>query len=155
MMATRRLTPSSRYVAFLCCIVGFLVRTAFVSHSSYFQTIPSRGDPATGPLLEVDNTNLPPMTEFHELRSLSKLKPKLNASLMHSNESFSACLLVMDENFRLYEWLAYHYHVLKLRYLVITVDPISLLSPEPVLDLFRNELNMTIISWTDSDFADW
>jgi hypothetical protein len=49
------------------------------------------------------------------------------------NESFSTCLLVMDENFRLYEWLAYHYHVLTLRYVVIAVDPGSVLSPEPVL----------------------
>jgi hypothetical protein len=48
-----------------------------------------------------------------------------------------------------------HYHVLKLRYVVMAVDPLSLLSPKPVLDLFRNELNMTIITWTDGNFADW
>jgi hypothetical protein len=62
----------------------------------------------------------------------------------------------MDENFRLYEWLAYHYHVLPLRYVVIAVDPGSVLSPEPVLGFAsRNELQMTIITWTDSDFVDW
>ena len=43
-------------------------------------------------------------------------------SMIYSNESFSACLLVMDAHFRLYEWLAYHYHVLKLRYVVMGVD---------------------------------
>jgi hypothetical protein len=70
-------------------------------------------------------------------------------------ESFSSCLLVMDENFRLYEWLSYHYHVLPLRYVVVAVDPRSHLSPEPVLDLFRKELNMTIITWTDDDYVVW
>jgi hypothetical protein len=97
--------------------------------------------------------NQAPVTAFHELQSTSTLKP--NASLIHSNESFSACVLVMDENFRLYEWLAYHYHVMKLRYVVMAVDPVSSLSPKPVLDLFRNELNMTIITWTDRNFANW
>lgn len=150
MMATRQMTPSSRYAAFLCCLVAFLFRTF-----TYFQQVQKRGDPAAGPLV-VDNTNLPPVTSFHDLQSMSKLlQPKLNASLIHSNESFSACVLVMDENFRLYEWLTYHYHVLKLRYVVMAVDPLSLLSPKPVLDLFRNELNMTIITWTDGNFADW
>jgi hypothetical protein len=61
----------------------------------------------------------------------------------------------MDENFRLYEWLAYHYHVLPLRYVVVAVDPRSQLSPEPIFDLFRTELNMTILTWTDKDFIVW
>lgn len=33
--------------------------------------------------------------------------------------TFSSCLLVMDDNHRLTEWLAYHYHVLPLRYMVV------------------------------------
>jgi hypothetical protein len=33
--------------------------------------------------------------------------------------AFSSCLLVMDDNHRLTEWLAYHYHVLPLRYMVV------------------------------------
>jgi hypothetical protein len=75
---------------------------------------------------------------------------------MHlQNESFSACLLVMDENFRLYEWIAYHYHVLPLRYLVVAADPRSKNFPDPVLDLFRHQLNMTILSWNDTDYTSW
>lgn len=69
-----------------------------------------------------------------------------------NGESFSACLLVMDDNFRLPEWLAYHYHVLPLRYLVIAVDPNSHESPDAVLQQFRRELDMTIVSWGDSDY---
>jgi hypothetical protein len=35
------------------------------------------------------------------------------------HSTFSSCLLVMDDNHRLAEWLAYHYHVLPLRYMVV------------------------------------
>jgi hypothetical protein len=63
------------------------------------------------------------------------------------DSSFSACLLVMDENFRLQEWIAYAYLTLPLRYLVVTVDPKSKFSPTEKLDIFRSELNMTIIEW--------
>jgi hypothetical protein len=80
----------------------------------------------------------------------------VKAPLSVTNESFSACLLVMDENFRLHEWISYHYHVLPLRYLVVAVDPRSQLSPEPIFDDFRQHLNMTIVSWSDTDFIpDW
>jgi hypothetical protein len=61
--------------------------------------------------------------------------------------SVSACLLVMDENFRLQEWLAYAYFTLRLNYVVVTVDPRSMYKPTEKLDIFRKELNMTIIEW--------
>ena len=49
-----------------------------------------------------------------------------NNNKEHDKEdSFSACLLWMDDNFRLEEWLAYHYYILKLRYVVINIDPNS------------------------------
>lgn len=67
------------------------------------------------------------------------------------NETFSSCMLVMDDNHFLVEWLAYHYHVLPLRYLVVAVDPRSKTSPDKILDRFRKE-GMTIDKWTDEDF---
>ena len=70
-----------------------------------------------------------------------------------NKETFSACLLVMDENFRLREWLAYHYHVLPLRRVVVAVDPRSRTSPTPIFDFFRQELGMNITEWTDADFG--
>jgi len=68
------------------------------------------------------------------------------------NQTFSACLLVMDDNFRLREWLAYNYHVLPLRHLLVAVDKRSKLSPTPILDTFRQELGMNILEWKDEDY---
>jgi hypothetical protein len=68
-----------------------------------------------------------------------------------NNSTFSACLLVMDDNHFLMEWLAYHYHTLPLRYLVIAVDPRSRTSPKLVLDRWENK-DMTIVRWSDRHF---
>lgn len=64
--------------------------------------------------------------------------------------SFSACLLVMDENHRLVEFIAYHYYVLSLRYLIIAVDPHSSEMPTEVVDRWRDR--MVIEVWQDSDY---
>lgn len=67
------------------------------------------------------------------------------------HDSTSACLLVMDENHHLGEWLAYHYITARLRHVVVAVDPHSKTSPSAILDRFRPY--MTIEEWTDSDFT--
>jgi len=64
---------------------------------------------------------------------------------------FSACLLVMDDNPRLAEWLAYHYHVLPLRYLIVAVDPRSQTSPTFLLNRWRRQ-GMVVEEWADHDF---
>jgi hypothetical protein len=67
--------------------------------------------------------------------------------------SFSSCLLVMDDNHFLTEWLAYHYHVLPLRRLIIAVDPRSVTTPAPILNRWRSpNLNFNISLWADHDF---
>ena len=48
------------------------------------------------------------------------------------------------------EWLAYHYHVMNLRNLILTTDPHSLTSPKKVLDRWKDR--MSIVLWTDADF---
>jgi hypothetical protein len=70
------------------------------------------------------------------------------------NKGMSACLLVMDDNHFLIEWLAYHYHVLPLRYLVLASDPRSKTSPEPILQRWRQTTttNLNIVTWHDDDF---
>ena len=73
--------------------------------------------------------------------------------LINPNETFSACLLVMDENFRLQEWLAFAYFTLPLRYVVIAIDPRSKQPPTEKLNIFRTELNMTILEWRTLDTA--
>ena len=75
----------------------------------------------------------------------------------HPTESFSACILWMDDNHRLEEWLAYHYYVMKLRYVVVNVDPKSKTSPKEIFDRWndhenRYKLNMTIVKMSDSDY---
>ena len=72
-----------------------------------------------------------------------------SSSRSSSPLSFSACLLVMDENHRLPEWLAYHYFALPLTTLVILVDPRSQTSPKSVLEPWKDL--MDIYEWTDKD----
>ena len=64
---------------------------------------------------------------------------------------FAACLIVKDDNTILPEWLAYHYTVMPLRHLIVAIDPLSITSPMPILDKFR-ELGMDITVWDDRDF---
>lgn len=66
-------------------------------------------------------------------------------------DGFSACLLVMDDNHFLSEWIAYHYFTTNLRTLIIAVDPKSLTSPSKILDLWKDRIH--ILQWTsDSDY---
>jgi hypothetical protein len=65
--------------------------------------------------------------------------------------TFSACMLVMDDNHRLAENLAYHYHVLPLRYLVVAIDPRSRTSPTFIFNKWRQK-GMHIEEWHDEDF---
>ena len=46
-------------------------------------------------------------------------------------------MLVMDDNHRLTEWMAYHYHVLPLRYMIVAVDPRSKTSPTHIFNQWR------------------
>jgi len=56
----------------------------------------------------------------------------------------------MDDNHYLIEWIAYHYHTVNLRHLVITIDPDSLTQPTQVLDRWRDRI--TIEEWSDDHF---
>jgi hypothetical protein len=69
--------------------------------------------------------------------------------------AIAGCFLVRDDNFRLYEWVAYHCHILPLKRLIVGVDPDSQHSPEPVFDSFRRELNMSIVVWHDKVYGEW
>jgi Glycosyl transferase family 2 len=68
-----------------------------------------------------------------------------------ADTSFSACLLVMDDNFRLPEWLAYHYYVMNLRHVVVAVDPHSRAHPSEVLDRWRDRIRVDV--WTNDTFV--
>jgi len=68
------------------------------------------------------------------------------------NATFSACLLVKDDNDILNEWIAYHYFVLNLRTLILATDPTSTQSPAELLQRWRSLTDMKIIEWTDPDY---
>jgi hypothetical protein len=106
-----------------------------------------------------DDTIRPWLDGFVEDRGLDVASKLLQGvgDVNYSNESvepegeFSACLLVMDDNHFLIEWLAYHYHTLPLRHLILAVDPRSVTSPTKILDRWRDH-GMVIEEWSDKDF---
>ena len=75
----------------------------------------------------------------------------------YASKSLSACLLIKDDNAVVNEWIAYHYHSISLRFLLVAVDPSSETSPSSI---FRHWQKVTtemgdpliIKEWSDSDF---
>ena len=87
-----------------------------------------------------------------------KIRPKRGGPTqpLHAKASpvhnFSACMLIKDDNDILNEWIAYHYHVLNLRYILVAVDPASETSPVPILQRWRNLTDLRVNVWADEDF---
>jgi hypothetical protein len=71
---------------------------------------------------------------------------------LDNNATFSACLLIKDDNAILSEWIAYHYHTLNLRHLIVAVDPNSAESPDIILNRWRHNSDIKIYQWKDSDY---
>ena len=65
--------------------------------------------------------------------------------------SWSACLLIKDNNIILPEWLAYHYTVLPLRRLIVAVDPSSDTDPQSIFDMYGN-IGMNITVWRNHSY---
>ena len=83
------------------------------------------------------------------------LGPKLltpQAAALDDNATFSACLLIKDDNAILSEWIAYHYHTVNLRHLVVAVDPSSSESPASILSRWRQNTDLKVSSWNDTDY---
>lgn len=129
-------------------VMGFLL-LAYLPLSFFFMDTTNMSMSASW-----NNLDLRQVAETRFLQSIigsstADATPESDSS--NNNQSFSACLLVMDDNHRLDEWIAYHWYVLPLRYLVIAVDPHSNTSPTAVLNKWRRYMN--IIEWTDSNFT--
>lgn len=77
-------------------------------------------------------------------------QPKIQDTF-EDKETFSSCLLIMDDNHRLPEWIAYHYFALPLRHLIVAVDPNSKTSPNSILDQWKDLINIEV--WSDADFT--
>ena len=113
-----------------------------IAKASHIEPIPQQ---SSGEAIQA-----PPIS--NATRAAQQHPPSMLLQHDDTSESFSACILVMDENHRLPEWLAYHYYALPLRYLVIAVDPNSITSPSEILAQWKGR--MEIVQWTDSDFTD-
>jgi len=70
----------------------------------------------------------------------------------NDKDSFAACLLIKDDNHWLIEWLAYHYFVMPLRNLIVTIDPTSRTSPQSILKRWSDRKLIHIELWHDVDF---
>ena len=87
--------------------------SAFTLETMWGQKAESLLDiPQQGSILDAQYTPLPPLNK---------------------NESFGACLMIKDDNDLLYEWLAYHYTVLPLRYILVGSDEGNKQDPRDVL----------------------
>lgn len=62
----------------------------------------------------------------------------------------AACLMIKDDNHWLIEWLAYHYHMLPLRSLVVFPDPSSRTSPMPILERWTDRMQISV--WNETSF---
>jgi len=62
----------------------------------------------------------------------------------------SCILLLLDDNHWLIEWLAYNYHVMPLRHLIVAVDPTSRTSPKRILQRWNYLMNIQV--WHDVDY---
>jgi hypothetical protein len=77
---------------------------------------------------------------------------QLPPPVVDDGKSFGACLIIMDDNHFLSEWLAYHYHTLPLKRLIVAIDPRSSTSPTSILDRYRSRGLMNITEWHETDF---
>jgi hypothetical protein len=71
---------------------------------------------------------------------------------LNKNESFGACLMMKEDNDLLYEWLAYHYTVLPLRYILVGSDEGNKQDPRDVLQRWTQAntgLNYWILNSTE------
>jgi hypothetical protein len=73
-----------------------------------------------------------------------------NVFNLTTTRGVAAALLIKDDNHWLIEWLAYHYHVLPLRHLVVTIDPDSKTSPRKILDRWKGLMRIDI--WEEKVF---
>ena len=59
-------------------------------------------------------------------------------------ETSAGCLLIMDDNHFLIEWIAYHYHVVNLRHLIVAIDPRSQELPDEIVQRWSDHMNISV-----------
>lgn len=66
--------------------------------------------------------------------------------------TLSFCLIIKDDNAILNEWIAYHYHTMNMRRLIVAVDPTSQTSPADILKPWKEHFELDYTIWDDSDY---
>jgi len=90
------------------------------------------------------------VTHYHTNSSVANSNDTVSSwNNKHNYSHVSACLLFMDDNHRIAEWIAYHYFTLKLRHVIIAVDPASVHLPH-IHPYWYQHMKITI--WQDSDY---
>ena len=87
---------------------------------------------------------------LHSSAAAKDIHPSPEA--MSPNATFSACLLIKDDNEILPEWIAYHYHTIHLRHLIVAVDPLSTESPTAILAKWKLQTDLQIRIWDDEHY---
>lgn len=87
--------------------------------------------------------------------SVIRQAPKRSAKPVEEDHplpfSWSACLLIKDNNIILPEWLAYHYTILPLRRLIVGVDPSSNTDPQQIFDMYAT-IGINITVWRNHSY---
>jgi hypothetical protein len=100
--------------------------------SFYYMPFTSNPDHADHP--GISQTKTPTKTPSeHDSSHYFHTNNKNNSSL-----HFGACLMIKEDNELLPEWLAYHYTVLPLRYIVIGSDVGNTQNPQEILSRYKN-----------------
>ena len=81
-----------------------------------------------------------------------ELAGNITSRYVDDKAGIAACLLIMDDNHFLVEWLAYHFYYLPLRRLIVAVDPKSKTSPKSILERYHSRGLINITLWNDVDF---
>jgi hypothetical protein len=68
------------------------------------------------------------------------------------NHTSSFCLLIKDDNDILNEWIAYHYHTMNMRRIIVAIDPYSETSPHHILDRWKEVFDLHYTLWNDTDY---
>eukprot|EP00980_Cylindrotheca_fusiformis_P001161 scaffold321_cov95-Cylindrotheca_fusiformis.AAC.2 len=106
---------------------------------------------AFGPSFGSD-TDMPSVTSENDIPSVRSDTDIPSGRSDTTTSSF--CLLTKDDGEILNEWIAYHYHVMNMRDLIIAVDPSSTTIPmsSTLMERWKTLFGINIEVWNDEDF---
>ena len=144
---SERLSLGRGFLSSLLMVIAFLGLASYSQFSSFKKEILSYVSSSSSSIVTA-KTSLSPSNKTEPAIEQQSLQPDhpLYIADIH-RDAFAACLMVMDDNHRLAEWIPFHYFLMPLRHVVVLVDAKSSTSPKPVLDKWRPY--MMIEEWTE------